>query len=151
MALRNAAFALIKLPIMVLLVQVGALGIFSSLVLALAASLLLVGLVLVPRLKCGYCLAMRGMTRQIQPMLSSLAGHHFINLGGTLPMYLLPVFVAVKLSATDNAYFYTTWMLGSLFSLVSSAVAPALCSEGSPAPSKVTRTVSATNVLHGIR
>ena len=150
MAVRNAAFALLKLPIMVLLVQVGALGILSSWVMALAASLLLVGLVLVPRLKRGYCLAMRGMTRQIQPMLSSLAGHHFINLGGTLPMYLLPVFVAVKLSATDNAYFYTTWMLGSLFFMVSSAVATALFSEGSHAASKVMRKVYASTVIIGM-
>src|SRR5205807_2532403 len=79
MAVRNTVFALVKLPIMILLVQVGALGIFSSWVLALAATVILAGLVLIPRLQRGYCLARRGIVEQIRPMLSSFAGHHFIN------------------------------------------------------------------------
>ena len=150
MAVRNAVFALLKLPLMVLLVQVGALGIFSSWVLALAATLILAVLVLIPRLKRGYCLAMRGIVGQVRPMLSSLAGHHFINIGGTLPMYLLPVFVAVRLSATDNAYFYTTWMLGSLFFMVSAAVATALFSEGSHVAGEVMRKARASAVIIGM-
>src|SRR2546429_9910340 len=66
MAVRNAAFALLKLPIMVLLVQVGALGILSSWVLALAASPLLVGPVLGTRLKPCRLPAMRRMTKPIK-------------------------------------------------------------------------------------
>ncbi len=139
MAGRNAVFALVKLAIMVLLVQVGALGIFSSWVLALAATVILAGLVLIPHLKRGYRLAMRGIVGEIRPILSSFAGHHFINIGGILPMYLLPVFVSVRLSVTDNAYFYMTWMMGSVFFMVSPSVATALFSEGSHTTSNIMR------------
>jgi len=71
------------------------------------------------------------MREQIRPMLSSFTGNHFISIGGILPMYVLPVFVAIRLSAADNAYFYTTWMMCSVFFMVSPSVATALFSEGS--------------------
>ena len=150
MATRNALFAIFKLPLMIVLVQIGALGIFSSWILSLAATLLLALLVLVPRLKKDYSLAARGITQQVRPMLSAFAGHHFINIGGSLPMYLLPVFVAIKLSATDNAYFYTTWMLGSLFFMVSASVATGLFSEGSHASRDLTRKVRTSTLLIGV-
>jgi len=131
MLVRNAVFALIKIPLVVLLVQVGAYGIFISWILALAVTLILGILLLKSCLKRTYRLALRGIVGQVRQMLSSLAGHYFITLGGTLPMYLLPIFVTVKLSATANAYFYTTWMLGSIFFMVSSAVSMSLFAEGS--------------------
>jgi O-antigen/teichoic acid export membrane protein len=137
MALRNAAFAIFKLLIMIPLIQIGALGIFASWVLALAVTVLLAALILIPRLKRHYHLAIRGMRAQIRPMLSSFTGNHFISVGGMLPMYLLPVFVAIRLSATDNAYFYLTWMMCSVFFMVSPAVATALFSEGSHTASDI--------------
>src|SRR5205809_2342322 len=126
MLVRNVAFAVLKLLLMVLLVQMGALGIFSSSVLALAIAVIGGGLLLVPRLGRAYCLAIRGIWGQIRSMLSSFVGHHFISLGYTIPTYLLPVFVAARLSLTDTAYFYTTWLLGSLLFMVSPAVAASL-------------------------
>ena len=150
MALRNTAFALLKLPLMILLAQLGALGIISSWVLAFAATLILAVLVLVPRLNRGYRWAMDGVAKQVRPMLSSLAGHHFINLGAVIPMYLLPVFVTIRLSATDNAYFYTTWMLGGLFFMVSPAVAMALFSEGSHAAGDIMRKTRASIMIIGM-
>ena len=134
MLLRNVVVAVLKIPLMVLavliLVQVGALGIFSSWVLASAIALI-GAILLIIRLGRGYCLAVRGIVGQIRSMLSSLAGHHFINLGGLTPSYLLPVIVAARLSPTDNAYFYTTTKLGDFFFMSSSAVAIALFAEGS--------------------
>ena len=103
-------------------------------------------LVLVPHLKRNYRLDTRGLTKQIRPMLPAFAGHHFINIGGSLPMYLLPVFVAVKLSATENAYYYTTWMLGSIFFMVSTSVATALFSEGSHTTKDLMRKVRVSAV-----
>lgn len=137
MAIRNAAFAVFKLLLMIPLIQLGSLGVFASWVLALAVTVLLAAFILIPRLKRRYHLAIRGMREQIRPMLSSFTGNHFISLGGVLPMYLLPVFVAIRLSATDNAYFYTTWMMCSVFFMVSPSVATALFSEGSHTASNI--------------
>lgn len=150
MLVRNVAFALLKLILMVLLVQMGALGIFSSSVLALAITVIGVGLLLVPRLGREYCLAIRGIWGQIRSMLSSFVGHHFINLGYTTPMYLLPVFVAARLSLTDTAYFYTTWMLGSALFMVSPAVAASLFAEGSHAAASLLHKARASAVIIGI-
>ena len=71
------------------------------------------------------------MARQIRSMFSSLAGHHFINLGGLTPSYLLPVIVAARLSPGDNAYYYTTAKVSDFFFMSSFAVAVALFAEGS--------------------
>jgi O-antigen/teichoic acid export membrane protein len=83
-------------------------------------------------------------------MLSSFVGHHFISLGYTTPMYLLPVFVAARLSLTDTAYFYTTWMLGSFLFMVSPAVAASLFAEGSHAADSVLRKARASAVIIGM-
>ncbi|MEO6887926.1 MAG: lipopolysaccharide biosynthesis protein [Ktedonobacteraceae bacterium] len=149
MLTRNVIFAILKLLFMVALAQVGVFGIFSSWVLALVVSVIIGGLLLVPRLKRAYCLALRGLIQQVRAMLSSLAWHHFANLGSTLPMYLLPVFVTIRLSATDNAYFYTGWMLGSIFFMVSPAVATSLFAEGSHITDNLLHKVGSSAVIIG--
>src|SRR6266849_6569428 len=133
----------------VLLAQADPLGIFSSWVLAGAVTLI-GGLLLVSRLGRAYCLALRGMVGQVRSMLSSLAGHHFINLGGMVPMFLLPVFVTMRLSATDNAYFYTAMRLGDFFFMGSSAVAVSLFAEGSHVADDLQRKVRSSAVIIGI-
>ena len=154
MLVRNAAVAVLKIPLMVLpvllLTQVGALGILLSGVVAMAVVLIGGLLLLVPRLGRAYCLATRGIVGQVRSMLSSFVGHHFINLGGDLTQYLLPVFVAVRLSPTDNAYFYTTTKVGSFFFMVSSALAVALFAEGSHAADDLPHKVRSTAVISGM-
>lgn len=136
MLLRNLISSVLKILLMVvpvlLLARLGALGIFSASVLATAISLV-GGMLLVLRLRRAYRLVFRGMVRQMRSMLSSLAGHHFINLGGLTPSYLLPVIVAARLSPGDNAYYYTTAKLSDFFFMSSFAVAVALFAEGSHA------------------
>jgi O-antigen/teichoic acid export membrane protein len=151
---RNTAVAVLKIPLLVLpvmlLAQVGALGILLSWVVAMAVALIGGLLLLVPRLGRAYCLATRGIVGQVHSMLSSFVGHHFINLGGDLSQYLLPVFVAVRLSPTDNAYFFTTGKLASFFFMVSSAVAVALFAEGSHAAVDLPRKVRASVAISGM-
>jgi O-antigen/teichoic acid export membrane protein len=74
-----------------------------------------------------------GMRRSLREMASSLAGQHLITVTAMLAGYLLPVLVFTRLSAADNAYFYITWMLGSVFFIISPAVSAALFVEGATA------------------
>ena len=154
MLVRNAAVAVLKIPLLVLpvvlLAQVGALGILLSWVVAMTVVLIGGLLLLLPRLGRAYCLAARGIVGQVRSMFSSLVGNHFINLGGGLSQYILPVFVAVRLSPTDNAYFYTTGRLGSFLFMVSSAVAVSLFSEGSHAADDLPRKVRASAAISGM-
>lgn len=153
MLVRNVAFSVLRFPLLVLplllLTHAGAIGIFSSWVIATAMTLI-GGLLLIVRLRRGYCFAIWGMARQIRSMISSLAGHYFINLGGLAPMYLLPVFVAIRLSPTDNAYFYTTMKVGDAFFMMSFSVAQSLFAEGSHRAENLSHKVRASSIFIAI-
>ena len=149
MLVRNVILAAIKIPLLLLpllLAQAGAFGIFGTWVLATAIGAL-AGMALVLRLGRSYRPAMRGTRGQVHAMLSSLAGNHVITVGGLAPMYLLPLFVTARLSATDNAYFYITWRLAGLFFMVSPSVAASLAAEGSHARSDLWRTARSSILL----
>jgi O-antigen/teichoic acid export membrane protein len=59
-----------------------------------------------------------------------LLGQHLTSLGGAMTPLVMPVLVVARLGVTLNAYFYITWMMGSLFFTVSPSVATALFAEG---------------------
>lgn len=61
---------------------------------------------------------------------SRVTGHQLIGIGAGLLPYLLPVLVTVRLSASDNAYFFTTWMMAGLFLIVAPALSQSLFAEG---------------------
>ncbi|HZU69413.1 MAG TPA: hypothetical protein VFA09_19205 [Ktedonobacteraceae bacterium] len=137
MLIRNALVALLKIPLValpvLLLAPAGGSGIFLAAVLAMAIALIPAFAVQVPRLGRDYRLALRGIAGQIRSMLSALTGNYFINLGGQAAGYLLPVFVLVRLSAADNAYYYTATRVGDFLLVGSAAVATSLFAEGSHA------------------
>jgi O-antigen/teichoic acid export membrane protein len=91
-----------------------------------------------------------GMGRSLREMASSLAGQHLITVTAMLAGYLLPVIVFTRLSATDNAYFYITWMLGSVFFIVSPAVSAALFVEGASAGNDMRHLVHKCVVVVGV-
>lgn len=151
MLIRNAVVAILKIPLLVapilLFPRIGALGILLSGVLAIACSLFGATLLLVPRLERAYCLAVHGVTQQVRSMLSLLTGHYFINLGGLISMQLLPVFVAIRLSPVDNAYYYTTSKMGDFFLSTSAAVAVSLFAEGSYRKDDLSRKVRSSAMI----
>ena len=78
-----------------------------------------------------------GLSTHVRQMASSLVGQHLITVSAMLAGYVLPVVVYARLSATDNAYFYITWMLGSVFFIISPAVSAGLFVEGAANPSDI--------------
>ena len=61
--------------------------------------------------------------------LSHLVGQHLTSVGGQMTPLLLPVLVVARLGAGSNAYFYITWMIGSVFFMVSPSISQALFAE----------------------
>jgi O-antigen/teichoic acid export membrane protein len=59
-----------------------------------------------------------------------LIGQHLTGLGGQLTPLILPILVVVRLGGRSNAHFYITWMIGSVFFMVSPAISQALFAEG---------------------
>lgn len=138
---RTATFAILRVPLLVIPVlfgRAGAIVICVAWILAAAGSIVC-GALLIPRLRRTYSLALRGIATQMRSMLSLVAGHQFISLGALAPIYLMPVLVVARLSFAENAYFYTSWQVGSLFFMVSPSVAVALLAEGSGSPSDILR------------
>jgi O-antigen/teichoic acid export membrane protein len=152
MFIRNAIFALVKIPLLVVpaFAAAGALGIFGSWLLATALTTVGALVVLVPRLRRDYSIRVRGALEQLKDMRSLIAGHHFTNVGNMLPAFLLPALVAGRLSATDNAYFYTTWMVCSVLFIVSPAVASALFAEGSHIGTDLQQKVKMSIIIIGV-
>ncbi|MCA1693427.1 MAG: hypothetical protein LC749_01115 [Actinobacteria bacterium] len=74
------------------------------------------------------------LTVDLRQMAGSLVGQHLITIAAVLATYLLPVLVVARLSTSANAYFYATWMLGSVFFMISPAVSTSLFAEGTTSP-----------------
>ena len=112
-----------------LLLGAGPAGLLRSWALAVLAACAVGGLVLLPRAQLG---RLGGPTvRRWSPAdLRCVLGHHLTSVGGLMVPYLLPTLVVYRLDATDNAYFYATWMFGSVFFMISPSVESSLFVEG---------------------
>jgi O-antigen/teichoic acid export membrane protein len=66
-----------------------------------------------------------------------VTGHQLIGMGAGLLPYVLCLLVTARLSARDNAYFYTTWMLAGLFMFIAPAFSASLFAEGMHRPEEV--------------
>ncbi len=75
-----------------------------------------------------------GWRQELRAMRGLIAGHQSINLGSQASAYLLPVLVSARLGPTENAYFYTTFMLASGLFFIAPAIANALFAEGAHNP-----------------
>jgi O-antigen/teichoic acid export membrane protein len=137
---RNASFAILKIPLLLTPVAVreGADGIFLSWLLAVVISLV-VPVVMLRRRRHRYLGLRLGTRASVIEVLRVGTSHHLLNLGNLTPMFVLPIIVVGQLNATQNAYFYATWMTGVVFFMVSASVSQSLFAEGSHAPHDLMR------------
>jgi O-antigen/teichoic acid export membrane protein len=77
------------------------------------------------------------LVRTARRFRSRVTGHGLIGMGTGLLPYLFPLLVTMRLSADDNAYFYTTWMLAGLFLVIAPAFANSLFAEGIHRPEEI--------------
>lgn len=77
------------------------------------------------------------LVRTARGFRSRVTLHQLIGLGAGLLTYLLPLIVTVRLSARENAYFYTTWMLAALFLVIAPAFSNNLFAEGMHRPEEL--------------
>ncbi|HVV89016.1 MAG TPA: lipopolysaccharide biosynthesis protein [Solirubrobacterales bacterium] len=152
--LRNGAAALLRLA----LVGLAAFGPLADAVWLLAiwvGSFLVIdihgALVTLPRLGRGYRPTLHGWRRELTEIRRLIAGHQTINLGSQATAYLLPVIVSARLGATENAYFYATFMLTNALSFIAPAIGNSLFAEGARSPGRLrhdlTRAIRYTLIL----
>ncbi len=136
MLARNVVFAAAKIPLLLLplflpLISRTASTILFSWILAGALSLALSLLWFLPRMGRQRVTDVATLREKARLLASRMAGNQLIRISGTLPMYLLPIIVAMRLTTADSAYFYTTWMVGGIFFMISTSISSALFAEGS--------------------
>lgn len=137
---RNAGFAVLKLVLLVAgaaALAVGARFILTAWVVASVVTLLGTVVFLVRRLLEPLRVAPGGAVAEVRRMARPALVHHLAVLGGEVPMFLLPVIVVARAGAAEGAFFYTTWMVGSLFFTISAAASASLFAEGGYAPDEL--------------
>jgi O-antigen/teichoic acid export membrane protein len=82
---------------------------------------------------------LREWRTELAAMSRLIAGHQSINLGAQLGSYLLPLIVAARLGPSENAYFYTTFLLANALFFVAPALSDALFAEGAHNPAELDR------------
>lgn len=137
---RNVAAAVLRLAALGL----AALGPLDSATWILAiwvASFVLIDVLgvarVLPALGHDYRLTLRGWRRELAAVKGLIAGHQSINLGAQASTYLLPVIVSARLGTTENAYFYTTFMVASGLFFIGPAISNALFAEGAHRPHRL--------------
>ena len=96
-------------------------------------------LVQLRRSQPGWRFTLDGSQAMIRGVRRNMFTHHVLNLGGELPMYVLPLEVVARLSPRQNAYSSLTWMVGGVFFMISAAVSTALFVQGRWEPEEVRR------------
>jgi O-antigen/teichoic acid export membrane protein len=105
---------------------------------------LLVSIWLLRGLDRGYRASAQGTLSLLRPTLHRAVGHHLVSIGNLAPGFLLPLLVAGLLSATQSAYFFTTWRVGSVFFIISAAVGTSLFADASRPDADLVRSVRAS-------
>jgi O-antigen/teichoic acid export membrane protein len=133
---RNAAVAAAKVLLIVVLTLAGtsALNLLGAWAIASFVGLVLGTGLLLRRTSLEPPLRPSALARTARRLRSRVAGHQLIDVGGALLPYLLPLLVTARLSSSDNAYFYTTWMMAGIFLIISPAVSQSLFAEGAHNP-----------------
>ncbi len=139
---RNASFTFLKLVLLVPAVVFTINGerfLVLTWVTGLVVALGWVVVLLVPRILRPVHLRPAGVRREARSVVPGALGHHLANLGGQFPMFLLPLIVIHRSSDAASAYFYVTWMVGSIFFMVSNASSNSLFAEGAHEPGALGR------------
>jgi O-antigen/teichoic acid export membrane protein len=139
--LRNAAAGLTRLGLIGLMPVVPVEGVTWIMIVWVATFLLFDALALtwsLPALGRGFKPTLAGWRREASAIRHLVAGHHAINLGAQTSAYVLPLLVAARLGAADNAYFYTTFILANSLTFIAPAISDSLFAEGAHRPERVT-------------
>ncbi len=76
--------------------------------------------------------------------------HHLANLGGEIPMFLLPIIVLTRAGAEAAGVFYITWMVASMVFTVSAAMSASLLAEARHDPDALAALTKRTLSIIGV-
>ncbi|MEU6552413.1 lipopolysaccharide biosynthesis protein [Streptomyces sp. NPDC046915] len=136
----NTVFSAVKLALLVsLAATMPTTGVFASWVLAIATSVVPLGLLVFRRLVPRHVKATEGLTEppSVKEIGRFLAGDYTGSLFSLAVVYLVPVIIAAQVSSEDNAYFYITTTIGGTVNLLAINMGASLTVEGSHEPGRL--------------
>lgn len=125
----GAKLAVIAIPVFVVFGATGVLSVWSA-ILAVTVG----GCILLLAPLYDYRLRITRFRQQIWSMRRTLAGNYVITVGDQMPMYLVPVVVALVVSPVAAGWFYAAYKIGGFYPVFASAVGSATFAEGSHRP-----------------
>ncbi len=134
--LTNTVLSVVKIPLLLVpsIRGLGGSGIQLGWTVGVAAAVLLSVALLMRQRR--YRVAVRGFWSEAGAMRRSLTGNYIVNVGTNVPTYAVPVIVGALVSASNTAYFYSAWKVGTLFFVGTASVTTALFAEGSRSPAQ---------------
>ncbi|MGP3771251.1 lipopolysaccharide biosynthesis protein [Streptomyces sp. SDT5-1] len=136
----NTVFSLVKLGLLVAFATaLATTGVFVSWVVAIAFSVIPLGLLVFRRLVPRHIEATAGKAEppSLREMGRFLAGDYTGSLFSLAVVYLVPVIIASQVSSADNAYFYITTTIGGTVNLLAINMGASLTVEGSHDPAQL--------------
>nr|WP_203644839.1 lipopolysaccharide biosynthesis protein [Streptomyces sp. SID14478] len=136
----NTVFSTVKLGLLVAFaVAIPTAGVFVSWVVAIAFSVVPLGLLVFRRLVPRHIKAteQRADPPTLREMGRFLAGDYTGSLFSLAVVYLVPVLIASQVSSADNAYFYITTTIGGTVNLLAINMGASLTVEGSHDPAQL--------------
>lgn len=128
--------AVLKLPLVVVLVSLGAFGIFAAWGIA-AAIMFIAGFFFLTRVQRGYRPSFAFSKKVVNDMLHFSFVNYVSEVLGNAPMYILPLMVLSILGAEQNAYYYIAYGVVGVLGVVPAAVIQSLFAEGSTEPKAI--------------
>ncbi|MFJ9906055.1 lipopolysaccharide biosynthesis protein [Streptomyces sp. NPDC101152] len=136
----NTVFSAVKLALLVgLAAAMPTTGVFLSWVLAIATSVVPLGILVFRRLVPRHVKATEDHAKPptVKEIGRFLAGDYTGSLFSLAVVYLVPVIIASQVSSEDNAYFYITTTIGGTVNLLAINMGASLTVEGSHDPARL--------------
>lgn len=126
---RSAIFSILKLSVPILVVTLGAFGIFFSWGISALVAFLIAIFYLLPKIILGYRPRFSVNKKIIDHMIHFSFGNYVANLLGNLPLLVLPLMITNFLFPNITAYFYISWMISNLLFMIPIAISYSLLAE----------------------
>jgi len=135
--IQNATYQSLKIPLSIIFVGFGVLGIFSSVGVAILIALIISIFFSLPKLLPEYRLRFTIKRKVINEILHFSFGNYIADIFYNIPSMILPILIVNVLSPEMGAYFYIAWAIAWISFMISDAMSMSLFAEGSHDPERL--------------
>lgn len=139
-------FNIVRFILVYLLIELGLLGLMGSFFLAIGISLAISIIVFIPRFQVNYRLDPKINWYTISAIIPFSLSNYISSLLIQVPQNIIFLLILERLGATENAYAYIAWMIGTFITAPGTALASSAFAEGSHQTEKI-ETIFTKSVL----